>query len=190
MGNYACPFCERSFEDDRPETPVNELGQELRDHLQTDHAVQDHDLKTTRWVDGAFVRTEPWLPQRRILRQQRRPPTGHALERFEQVDGEPGATESVLVFCGCGWRGLSLHGTEQAWHILRVHFRSAASVRTADGPLRTRIARLSSVRWQATSGPNIPTSFRGVTANARRDRRRPVDARRAMPKGTLGRTAG
>lgn len=93
-----CPFCGRIFQ-------VRRL---YREHLQMDHPVQDHDLQTTRWHNGVFVRCEPYtgpkdprLQRRgipgRLLRERRTPRGSHGLERLVRLEGEPDNWTATIV---------------------------------------------------------------------------------------------
>jgi hypothetical protein len=88
--SYKCPFCDMVFIDDRRlGVPISELNQEYRDHMRICHPVQDKDLETTRWRDGAFVRCEPQKPMTRVARTKNSHPPGHGLDKLTHIDGEP-----------------------------------------------------------------------------------------------------
>jgi hypothetical protein len=121
-----CPFCAETFPPTPPRAPVAEIGKDYRDHLAAAHPVQLHDLKTTRWHDGSFVRDEPRQSKPRNLRSRMQPRGNHGLLRLEGIGGGPPESDDewVTVTCKCGWTGLSVRGTKLAWHELRIHFRN------------------------------------------------------------------
>lgn len=117
----SCPYCLISIPPDPPDTPVNAIGQAYRDHLRTAHPVQHHDLHTTRWHDGLFVRSQPPISTARILTERRGdPPPGHGLAQLVSIDSDD--ANQVVVFCACGWKEIVLHGAAEAQHVLRVHY--------------------------------------------------------------------
>lgn len=122
---YRCPFCGQKFDPPSPDTPVAAIGQDFREHLRVLHPIQDHDLQTSRWDNGVFVRCEPETPSHRVMRQRKQPRGDHAFARLERVFGEAESdTECVVIHCRCGWKSDSLFGESLAWQQLRVHFRN------------------------------------------------------------------
>ncbi len=121
-----CPYCSEVFPPPEKHTPVNEIGQDYRNHLASAHPIQDHDLRTTRWRDGIFIRCEPWQPEPRLLRSRKEPRRNHGLQKIVRIGGgEPESDDEwASVVCRCGWQGLSVKGTALAWHELRVHYRN------------------------------------------------------------------
>ena len=121
-----CPYCGRAVPPAKPNTPIGEIGKDFRDHLAAVHPLQLHDLKTTRWQKGNFIRCEPWQPKGRALRSRKEPRGNHGLHKIVSIGGgEPESDDEwVTVICRCGWTGLSVHGTKLAWHELRIHYRN------------------------------------------------------------------
>ena len=115
--SITCAYCGRVFS-------VRRL---YRDHLKEAHPVQNYDLLTTRWRNGAFIRAplEDINRPPRALRTRRQPRGNHGLDRIVDVGGGPGGGQEVLmVVCHCGWTGMSIHGRNVAMHELELHYRN------------------------------------------------------------------
>lgn len=70
-----------------------------------------------------------------ILRERQHPPPGHGFKDMLTIEYRPaqrrdGDSDTVLVVCHCGWQGLSVCGTDLAWHELRVHYSLAGAAAT------------------------------------------------------------
>lgn len=117
--SYRCPFCDRVFAAiPAPGAPANETGREFREHLASAHPVEDHDLRTTRWREGTFVRCDPRNPRVGPLRQRKQARGKHGVEEIVPVGGG-----ALLIRCHCGWFAVGFE-SELAWCELRVHYRN------------------------------------------------------------------
>ncbi len=120
-----CPFCDQIFGGPVPEgTPLAGIGRDFRDHLTTEHPVQEHDLATTRWHDGLLVRCEPAPPMRgpRLLPKRKTPPPGHGLLRLIPLDERESDQGPFAVFCTCGFRDVAPSDKREAFACLHWHW--------------------------------------------------------------------
>lgn len=119
-----CPFCDHVFERPvPPSTPAKDIGRDFRDHLHTEHPVQDRDLKTTRWHDGMFLRCEPEQARGpRLSPSRSNPPPGHGLARLLHLDERESDDGPMAVFCTCGFKDVGYTGRRQALAALRWHW--------------------------------------------------------------------
>lgn len=125
LNAYKCPFCVRWFGGKvAADPPVNEIGQDFRDHLRADHPVEDQDLRTTRWQNDRFVRCDPPVERSgpRPVPRRRDPPAGHGLLRLLPLDVPESDDGPLAIFCECGFQDVATRGRDQAMACLEWHW--------------------------------------------------------------------